>query len=354
MRFKAVVLCCAFAAPAFAWDTPRNPDLRPSFGFEAGGGADLHATQDLTLTETGPRGRVLGTDAETRDLSGHTGQFVADALFPLNDRLSVQGGGGITTTVDRADALALLANKTSVSLANTTTDTSLATAFMSLRYYFLDCNVGHALTDNPDQWPSLALRISGNDSIYRNQTNTATNGATSVARNSRSYLIGGGIDARVPLAEAWTLLVYLDGANGQTDLPEKSNAAGDDSQLTTLAYGGGAKYYWVNQNLIRDDHHENPDRWISLAFTVAGTHATHGQETLNETSGVVDQRDLSLSGFNTDAELRLPLSNSVTFRLGVGGGQTTLSAPQVGNNNPSVKTKTTFLNAFAGVRAYIL
>jgi len=354
---KLLAVLCGLSTAAMAWDTPRNPDLRPSFGFSAGGSSDISPSTDLTLTEsvTGTKGKVTtGADSATRNLSRQSEDFVTDALFPLTNSLSLQAGGGITSTLNKADELALKELGTSVSLAATTNDTALATAFLTLRYYFLDLNLtGTELTDNPDHWPSVALTGSGSDSIYREQTNT-TAGVSTPLPGTHTQTLTAASEVRLPVAQAWTLLLNVSGSSSMTDTPETATAGGDETHLKTITYGGGAKWYWVGHNGIHEDNHQNPDRWYSLSLTADGTTTTSGAETTTPVNGNVVQRDVTSSGYSLSTECRLPLTNNLTLRFGIGGGSSTQQLPQPDATNPASKTTSPSINGFLGIRGYFL
>lgn len=355
MRFNGRLLAvlCGLSGLALAWDTPLNPDLRPSFGFSTGGSIDTSPSQDLTLTETGPRGKVY-TGSETRDLSRQSENFFTDALFPLTNSISVQAGGGLTSTLNKADELTLKVFNTTVDDAATSNDTALATGLLSVRYYFLDVNLtGAELKDNPDHWPSAALTASGNDSIYREQTNTTDGVSTPLPGTHTQSLTFTG-DTRLPIAEAWTLLANVSETLSKTDTPETATAAGDETRTQTISYGGGAKWYWVGHNGIGQDHHQNPDRWFSLSLTAEGTSTASGTETITQVNGNVAQRDVTTSGYSINTECRLPVTDNLTIRFGIGGGSSTQQVPQPDAGTPASKTTTPSFNGFLGIRGYFL
>jgi hypothetical protein len=359
MRFntKLLPLLGVLSTTAWAWDTPLNPDLRPSFGFSMGGSVDDSPHSDLTLTEsaTGPKGKVTTKeDSETRNLSLQSENFVTDALFPLTNSLSLQAGGGITSNLNKADQLQLKALSTTVNLAATSNDVALATAFVTLRYYLVNVNLtGTELTDNPDHWPSFAVTASGDDSIYREQTNT-TDGVSTPLPGTHTQTVTLEGQSRLPIANAWTLLVNVNGAFNKTLTPETATAAGDETRLTTISYGGGAKWYWVGHNGIHDDHHQNPDRWFSVSLTADGTTSTSGTDVSTAVDGTVVTRDTTSTGYSLSSEFRLPLTNDLTLRFGFGGGSSTSQAPQPNTTTPASKSTTPNINGFVGIRGYFL
>jgi hypothetical protein len=360
MRFnrKLLAILCSLSTPVLAWDTPLNPDLRPSFGFVAGESGDVSASQDLTLTEsvTGPKGKVISssTDSQSRNLGGQSGDFFADALFPLTNSLSLQAGGGITSSLNKADELQLAALGTTVNLPATSNDTALAKALLSVRYYFLDVPLtGKELTDNPDHWPSVALTASGNDSIYREQTNT-TDSVSTPLPGTHTQDLSLASDVRLPVANAWTILANVSVSVSKTDTPETATTAGDETQLKTITYGGGAKWYWVDHNCIHEDNRQNPDRWISLALTADGTTTANGTDTIDQVNGKVVQREATSGGYSVNTEFRVPVTNNLTFRFGIGGGTSTYQVPQPDAANPASKSTTPSFSGFLGIRGYFL
>jgi hypothetical protein len=359
MRFngKLLAILGSLSVPVLAWDTPLNPDLRPSFGFSAGGSADTSSSQDLTLMEsvTGPRGKVTtATDDQSRNLSSQSENFSTDALFPLTNSISIQAGGGITSNLNKGDELTLKALTTSVDLAASSNDVALATGLLAFRYYFLNVNLtGVDLTDNPDHWPSTAVTASGDDSIYREQTNTVSGVSTPLPETHTQSLTFAS-DTRLPVANAWTLLVNVSETMSKTDTPQTATTGGDETHLDTINYGGGAKWYWVGHNGIHEDNHQNPDRWYSISLTASGTSTTSGTETITPVGGKVADRDITSTGYSISSECRLPLTNNLTLRFGFGGGSSSSQAPQPDPGNPSYKTTTSSINGFVGIRGYFL
>src|SRR5712691_8364837 len=109
------VFLIGFSGFAMAWDTPRNPDLRPSFGFRAGGSNDVGALDDISKSGA----------QESRDVENQNLDFSTDALFPLINAWSLQAGAGMTSNLNKSDE-STLASASSL-------DTAMVNAFLSSR-----------------------------------------------------------------------------------------------------------------------------------------------------------------------------------------------------------------------------
>ncbi len=126
----------------------------------------------------------------TRGVGNQTSNFFTDALFPISNHWSLQAGAGIISDHSTSDATALL--------AGSSTDRTSANAVVTSRYYFIDHSVVSApLTQNPDQCPSLAFIVSGQDSIYREGTNNLNGNKTPQQGGLNQNLSFGG-DTRLP------------------------------------------------------------------------------------------------------------------------------------------------------------
>ena len=320
---------------AFAWMTPRNPDLRPSFGFQAGGGTDVNASQTKTASP--------GSPSQTRSISNQSLDFTTDALFPVTDAVSLQAGGGLTSDQSSSEPTPLL--------AGSSLDRTSATAFLLGRYFFLDHSLtGSAPQDNPDQWPSITLMASGADSIYRQQTDILS-GNKVPREGSLEQSITFSEDTRLPVANAWTLLLNLAGTMSRTEVKATATANGTETRDQRITYGGGFRYYWVGKNFIAQDEHTNPDRWLSTQFIADGIQSVNSHQTITTSSSGTDIRDTHTTGYSLSMDWRFPLTNNLTFRIGMSGGQTRQTVPMSTQNAGSITNTPTF-SGFAGIRGY--
>jgi hypothetical protein len=189
---------------------------------------------------------------------------------------------------------------------------------LSLRYYAVGKHLTRAdVSQNPDEWPMIALRASEN-TLLRNQTSSSLNGVASSRSDATQTIYTGGLDLRLPLANRWTLLATGLVNWTRTESPATATLPEGRSTLVGPALTFGYRYYFVGCNYIAKDHQQNPDRWTSFAMTLSGYRSFDGRQTSFASQGEEDRDDLSET-VSLNLEIRAPITDHLTLRFDVGG-----------------------------------
>jgi hypothetical protein len=314
---SAAVLVVWIAGQALAWDTSRNPDRWTEVGMQVTGGGDIGA--DISSTHK-------GID-QTASQPFNNLEPLGELLVPLSNNLSVRAslaGSFNQSSRDQSGTLDAI-DSNSKSLDYTTT----------LRYYFLDRHLtSEDISQNPDQWPSANLAFDGSNRVGYDTTNTFNGVDNQPLDNdlddgfSHTYGVSGGI--RLPVSNHWTWNANLGASFNDYGNPGAANVTESETRTDIITASAGPKYYFVGHNLIAQDNGKNPDRWISLATTVNGTISANGEQD-NSFNGVETDRSADSHSLGFTSELRLPVANALTLRLGITGNWGYSNLPETGN-----------------------
>ena len=319
---------------AEAADTSKNPDRWPMMGFQAGGSVNIGNSQDVLS-----KGKTT-----TRGTGSHSGEFLNEFLVPLTNEWSVRETGGLTSTQNTVNAAGALAASSG----------DLATVDFSLqaRYYFVDQHVTSAdVSQNPDEWPSTALTIGGSTQLFddseKSQRTTLPLPEAKATTQSLTFTQ----DARLPLSNHVTLNVALGGAVSHSDLDGTATSTGTITRTNNVNATLGMRYYFVGHNAIRNDRNLNPDRWLSFGCSVEALTRINGRTEHDFVNGTSDVQDTSNNSLTFSSEWRIPVANSVTLRIGVGGTAAHSQASETKADSGS-ESRGGSLTGFIGVRYY--
>jgi hypothetical protein len=341
MRFQRQIvflLSLCWAPSIVAADTSLNPDRWVHLDFQASGTYDLQRNPDVTS-----KGITY-----TRDVNGHSAEMLMNFLVPLNNYWSIAADAGTTSSLSSA-------SETPVT-TGTNSDSAVVNGLVTARYYFVHRALyGAPPPQNPDRWPSAGLSVSGAHSFY--DQSTETSGVNTTIRNdnfSQSMTLTA--DTRLPTSDAVTWLASVGGTIGASQTAEATSVQGNDEQGTenrsdSISASLGWRYYWVGKNCIRNDVKRNPDEWTSLAFTASGTDALSDRQVITSKAKPTDERDVDSKSASGTLELRLPVTNSLTVRVGITGGVNRTDLPQTALNAGSTVLQPT-LGGFAALRGY--
>lgn len=319
------------AAEGDAWNVvlerPRNPDRWTMIEFDQSGLAAPKSDQIVA-----PPGKPE-TDSTRRSYDVTASAF---ALFPLADDFSaLLGAGG-----DWAEASIANAGGSGSSVA----DTSLATYQAGARYYWENPE-SHAwlASYNPDRWPSLGLNASGTQTTNFSAGTAAGNNEQTSASNTQTLVL----DARVPVADAWTLTGGGGASRSESKLVPSPGAAATVTLTGTEFFSAGFRYYLVGRNLILKDAHENPDMWSMFWLTASMNRSFYGRQTL----GAGERSPVSRGGSAT-AGTRLPITDRASLDF---SAQLQYSRSYVPPLGPAagVLTRTTSFVFSGGVRWFL-
>lgn len=272
-----------------------NPDRWTTLEFTEGGESSFKGDQIRSGVDNRLRNRKVTSSGSV--------------LFPVNDAVSLTiGAGGVWTQSDLAVPGANGSNYTS--------DSDVAYT-AGVRYYFEDPERRDwTWTDNPDRWPSLGLTYNGYDSVNHSAGNAVSTSPQAEAVVASTL----GLDARLPLADAWTLLLGVaDSLNFSNDTPTPT-ATGSRTRTDIVAGDAGFRYYVTGWNLITDDVHENPDRWLMLSLVLAGGASVYDRQTIRTTAADVGTRDNGTWYYTATASARIPITPHASLTFTGGGG----------------------------------
>jgi len=280
------------AAPAA--EVPLNPDRWTTLELDQSAANSLKNTNILY-----PPGQP-DTEYLRRTLDVATS---VSALFPLADALSVTLGlGGEWAETDT--------NTAGVG-GGGFTDSDLVTYRAAARWYFEAADSPRrAEWLNPDRWASLALGASG--AATTNYYAGNANGNTPQESSTSSQNVT--LDARVPLADAWTVTASVTG-NRTSQETGTANAPGTSTGTvsTNVSASAGLRWYLLRRNLIVDDAHVNPDMWTMLWLTASTGQSLSVRRTLP--SGLVRDKDTSSRTLGLQAGTRLPISGHLSLNF---------------------------------------
>jgi hypothetical protein len=305
--------------------------------FQAGGNYNLQRTPEVTS-----KGITY-----TRDVNGHSASLLLNLLVPLNNYWSVSADGGASSALSST-------SETPVTSGSNTDNPSI-NGLLSARYYFVHRSLRAAEPDqNPDRWPSAAFTVSGADTVYDDVTETS--GANTFFRTdnfSQSMTLTG--DSRLPISDAVTLLTSVAGTFADSETAEFINSNGADQQGTqtrskSITAGEGMRYYFVGRNLIKEDAHQNPDRWTSVSLMATGSTTLDARQKLT-LKGSEDDRNIDTKSANGTFELRLPVANGTTIRIGLTGGVSRTQTPAT-SLNAGATTFQPSVGGYLGLRGY--
>jgi hypothetical protein len=303
-----------------------NPDRWDTVELIEGGAASLKADQILFTTGKPDADFVRQTRNANAGL---------DAILPLTERLTLTlGAGGDWTETNTASSGANGAN---------VSENSLAVYSAAGRWYFESpSSKAWAGSENPDRWTSLGLAFGGTQTVNYNAGNSTGNNASQVATNAQTLTL----DARVPVDDAWTALVSVNG--GRTGSVSQSSATAPTIDALILGAGAslGVRYYMVGSNLILDDRHLNPDKWTMFTLSAAGGSTLYSRMSLPGGTRADESRNLSAT-----AGARLPITDHVSLSFISTLGYSRTFVPAFGSFNGDL-TRAMTLSFSAYVRYF--
>jgi len=310
-----------------AEERPLNPDRWTTLELDESGMSPWKADQIVyppSKPETDSRRQSLDVAA------------AATGLFPLTDAFTLTLGlGGDWSETQTANAGAN---------GSTTNDSSLLTYRGGGRWYFEDLEAdAEPWHFNPDRWPSLGLLVSGTQLVNYSAGNATGNSAAESAANSQAATL----DARWPVAEAWTVTASAGGARSEIETQSDPSAPRTVNLTGGWAASAGVRWFAIERSLIVDDHHRNPDMWPMLALALSGGRSTYGRQTL-----AAGKRDTSSMSESATVSARVPVTDHASFLLSAQVQYSRSYAPPLGTAVGAL-TRASTLNVTAGVRYFL-
>ena len=334
-RIKRKLLLSAFlaaAGPAWSADTSRNPDRWVSIDFL--NNSNVAMDQSTANIRNGVE--------NDQNVSFWSSGATARLLVPLNNHWTFTLADQTLYSRDQTDLLPPEAGNTTITIG--------LTPSVSLRYYFLDYVLGGGDTSqNPDQWPSLALIGTGNFSTEETVTTVTENTSTNRDGATHGYTVL--LDTRLPVTNDWTLLGGLEGIYIDSSVDQTPALAGTDTTNYSIGFFTGGKHYFLGRNLIHGkDNGQNPDRWSSLSVICFGGLTLDGTETITGEK-TVDVRSQNLTSAGVSVETLLPVANSLTVDLATGLNYTQSEFPETTLHAGTTRTGST-VSFLAGIHYY--